>query len=90
MRVESFPYNYPMEKDFPERRLLSSFEGGSLWLAEKDGRYYVIADEGTMADFLIPGEDDDLLNELVNIYEFDSELERQEYILERGWNERKP
>jgi len=38
-----------------------------------------------MADFLIPGEDDVLLNELIKTYVFDSELERQMYIQERGW-----
>jgi hypothetical protein len=85
MWMESHPYDYPIAKYFPERRAFSGFEGGGLWLAEKDGGYYVIIDEGSMADFLIPGEDDDLLNELVKIHEFDSELERQQFIQEIGW-----
>lgn len=84
--MESHPYNYPIEKVFPERRLLSGFEGGSLWLAEKEGRYYLIADEGTMADYLMPGEDDDLLNVMVKVYEFEDDSERQRFIQERGWN----
>jgi len=88
MRVESHPYNYSIEQVFPDRRLLSGFEGGCLWLAEKDGHYYVIVDEGTMADFLMPGEDDDLLNEMVKVYEFESEAEREQYIDEQGWNKR--
>ena len=85
MRIENHPVNYPILERFPERRLLSQFEGGSLWLAEKDKNYYVIVNEGTMADFLIHGEDDNLLNELVKIYEFDSDPERQQFIQNRGW-----
>ena len=38
-----------------------------------------------MADFLIPGEDDDLLNELVKFYEFDTKKEREIFIEEQGW-----
>ena len=45
MRAESHPYTYLIEKVFPERRLVTSFEGGRLWLAEKDGHYYVIVDK---------------------------------------------
>ena len=88
MRIEKHPYNYPIEENFPLRQRLVDFEGGSLWLAEKDGHFYVIVDEGTMADFLMPGEDDDLLNEIVKIYEFDSELDRKRFIQEQGWNNR--
>ena len=33
-----------------------------------------------MADFLIPGKDDVLLNEMVKIYEFDTEPEREQFI----------
>ena len=85
MRLESHPNNYPINKIFPERRLLKGLEGGDLFLAEKDGLYYLIADEGTMADFLVP-DDYDLLNELITIYEFESEDERKQYIKERGWD----
>lgn len=85
MRIETHPFNYQIEKNFPFRQRLASFEGGDVWLAENDDFYYIIVDEGTMADFLIPDEDDDLLNELVKIYEFDSESDRQRYIQDRGW-----
>jgi hypothetical protein len=76
MKEESHPFNFPINEYFPSRRLLANFEGGSLELAEKDGKYFLISDEGTMADFLLP-EDADLLNELINIYEFNSEAERE-------------
>jgi hypothetical protein len=84
MRMERYPNNYPVNEFFPERRSLKGFEGGELFLAEKDGLYYLIADEGTMADFLMP-DDNDLLNKLVTIYEFDNVEERDQYIKKRGW-----
>jgi hypothetical protein len=84
MRKKTRPFGYPLGQHFPERRMLMGFEGGAVWLAENDGLYYVIEDEGTLADF-IPDEDDDLLDMLINIYEFDSEPDRQKYLKERGW-----
>lgn len=81
MRTESHPNNYSIKEHFPEPRLFKEFEGGELLLAEKDGLYYVIEDEGTLADFLMSGEGDGL----VTIYEFDSEEEREQYIKKRGW-----
>ena len=85
MKMESHPYNFPISEYFPIRRLFAGFEGGSLELAEKDGKYYLIADEGTLADFLLP-EDADLLNQLIKIYEFNSEAEREQYIHKQGWD----
>jgi hypothetical protein len=41
-----------------------------------------------MADFLIPGEDDDLLNEMVKIIKFDSESKRDQFIEEQEWEKR--
>jgi hypothetical protein len=38
-----------------------------------------------MADFLVPGEDDGLLNAMVKVYEFISEAEHQRFIKELGW-----
>ena len=73
--------DFAVEQEFPERRLLAGLEGGSIWLAEKHGKYYVILlDERAMAGFLIPGEDDDLSSELVKIYEFAVENERERYL----------
>jgi len=85
MRMERYPYNYPIEEYFPERRLVKGFEGGEVSSSEKDGIYYLLQDEGTMVDFLLPSDVNDLL-ELVTIYEFDSEEERKQYIQMRGWN----
>lgn len=86
MQVERHPYNDPIQKIFPDCRRLFACEGGVVWLAEKDGHYYVIVDEGTLADFLMPGEDDDLLNNLKGVYQFESELDRRHYLVARGWD----
>src|SRR4051812_34622200 len=72
-------------EDFPGRRRLAAFEGGSLYAAERGGKYYLILDESSMADFL---SDEDLVGlqeDLVKILEFDSDQQRQAYILSRGW-----
>jgi hypothetical protein len=51
-------------------------------LAERDGKPYIIVDEGTMADFL--GEEDtDLLEQVVQVIEFDCEQEREAYLREQ-------
>ena len=89
MRMESHPYDYPIAEYFPEKQLFSELKCGRLYLTEKENKYYVILDEGTRADFLFPGKEDDLLNELIKIHEFDSELERQQFIQVRGWIKKK-
>jgi hypothetical protein len=85
MQTKKYPSTFPVEKHYPERDLLLGLEGGAIWIAEKEGRYYLIVDERSMADFLTTGEDDDLLNEIVKIYEFDSDQDRQRFIQEQGW-----
>lgn len=86
MHTEEQPYSDPIEKDFPNRQILFQCEGGIVWLAEKDGRFYVITDEGSMAGFLDPEEDEDMLSQLKNIHEFDTEADRERYIEKRGWS----
>ncbi len=69
---------------FPQRALLQGFEGGAVFTAERDGRFYVIQDEGTLADFL---SDEDLAGlELTKVLEFETAAERSAYIRERGWD----
>jgi len=37
------------EKDFSEITLLRGFEGGCVYLTEKDSKFYLILDESTMS-----------------------------------------
>ena len=68
---------------FPDKTLLKGFEGGAVYAAEKEGKFYLILDESTMASIL---DEEDLPDELVKTIEFDTVKERDEYIKSRGWD----
>ena len=70
-------------EDFPDMRLLRGFEGGAVYTAERGGRFYLITDEGTMAD-LLDEEDREGLT-FGSVREFDTEAERRKYAVQRGW-----
>jgi hypothetical protein len=88
MLMKEFPYNHPWRDRFPQARMVIGFEGGAVYAAEEGDKYYLILDEGTMADFLLEGKDDDLLQILVKVIEFASADERSAYITARGWSPR--
>jgi hypothetical protein len=71
---------------FPGRVLLREFEGGAVYTAEHADKFYVIQDEGTMADLQSDEDRNDLAGDLVKILEFDAPAERAAYIHERGWD----
>ena len=81
-QIERHPFRYPWRDRFPNARRVAGFEGGAMYEAEGEGAYWLIKDEGTMADFLDPDEDADLLASLVSLerYEdrdaFSSAIER--------------
>lgn len=79
MNAKRMPFNFNAKRNFPNMRMQIAFEGGAIYIAEKNCKFYVISDERTMADLLGP-EDQDLLDELVNIYEFDTEKERERFL----------
>jgi hypothetical protein len=62
---------------------LRGFEGGSVYTAERDGRFFLITDERSMAAFLDEEDLEDMA--LTHVYEFDSEAARQKYAVGRGW-----
>ena len=70
------------EDDFHDKTLFKGFEGGAVFSAEKEGKFYLILDESTMASIL---DEEDLPDELVKIIEFDTVEERNDYIKQRGW-----
>jgi hypothetical protein len=79
MRTETLPFKSDLRKRFPKMRRLEAFEGGAEFAAEKGGKFYLIRDERTMAD-MTPPEDQDLLDKMLTVLEFDSEDERNDYI----------
>ena len=80
MRQEKLPWGSRYSKRFPDCRYVWGGEGWALYVAEQAGNYYLILDEGTLADFLTEPEDADLLDQLVTLFEFETAIERQEYI----------
>lgn len=65
---------------FP-RKLYRGFEGGAVYTAEKEGRLFVVIDEGTLRSVLPPEELEDI--RLQRVLEFDTESERTQYLEER-------
>ena len=82
MKVVKFPLSYYFKEIYPDAKRIGGFEGGAIYKATKDGKYYLIVDEGTMADFL-DEDDKDLLDHLVQVIEFDTEEELNQYLRER-------
>jgi hypothetical protein len=61
--------------------LVILFEGGAVYTAERDGRFFVIIDEGTL-EFVLEGDDlSDL--ELTKTIEFNSLQDRTTYLSNR-------
>ena len=56
--------------DFPNSRVLARFEGGERRTAERDGKFFVITDESTMAGLL--SEEDAEGIDFVKVLEFDT------------------
>lgn len=82
MNISKHPFRFNYKKKFSNAQKIGAFEGGTIYKATKDNKYYLIIDEGTMADFLDEN-DQDLLDQLTNIIEFDTEEELNHYLGER-------
>jgi hypothetical protein len=66
---------------FPDRRCIHRYEGGAVYVAEQENRFYVILDESAMAGLL---DDEDLKDmNLVRFLLFDSDAERDAYLHRR-------
>jgi hypothetical protein len=61
--------------------MIGGFEGGAIYKAIKDNKHFLIIDEGTLADFL-EEDDQDILDQLVKIIEFENEDELNKYLQE--------
>lgn len=85
MRVYKHPYRFNYQELYPDVEMIGGFEGGAIYKATKDDKYYLIIDEGTLADML-DVDDQDLLDQLVKVIEFDAEEELKNYLGERYGN----
>jgi hypothetical protein len=85
MRVVKHPYNFPIRANFPNARAFRAWEGGGAYRAERDGKVFVIIDEGTLADCFDETDpaQQEILSRLVSVIDFEDESERQSYITQR-------
>ncbi|MGI8775373.1 MAG: hypothetical protein ACR2KQ_10290 [Actinomycetota bacterium] len=67
--VERHHFGYHWEQRFPEVSVLRVGEGFSIHSAKGEGSFWLINDEGTLADFLPEG--DPLLSQLVTLKRYD-------------------
>lgn len=84
MSNEHHPWAYDLNARFPQQRFIFGHEGGGVFAAETDDKFFIIIDEGTMADFLDENDstDAEVLNQLKTIMEFDTAAERDSKLAE--------
>ena len=78
--TEQFPFGFPIRDKFPNAEEAWVGEGTSVSTASKDGRFQIIIDSGTLADFIDPDVDSDLLGSLVTVHDFNDERARDRYL----------
>lgn len=71
--IERHPWGYAWRERFPYAERLAGFEGGAVYTAERDGAWWLITDEGTLADLLDHESDADILAGLVHVERFESQ-----------------
>ena len=88
MKIYKHKFGFNYRGLFTDSKMIGGFEGGAIYRAIKDNTHYLIIDEGTLADFL-DQDDQDLLDQLVKIIEFENEDELNKYLEERSGRFRK-
>ncbi len=84
MKVTKHRFGYEYKSRFESLERLSSSEGCVVYKGYLNKKIFVIEGCGTLADFL--KDNPKMLNELIKIYEFDSEKEFELFIKEGGNN----
>lgn len=77
MITKKYPYGHSYKDDFESLIRIGKGEGYSTYTAKKDGKFFVIDDSGTLADFLEEHES----RELISIHQFKNLNERAKYLL---------
>lgn len=81
--TESHPYGFPFTTRFPGCKQVSLGEGISIYTADTADRFQVIVDSGTLADFLDPEVDADILGALVTVHHFNGKATRDRFVAQR-------
>ncbi|MFZ1517691.1 MAG: hypothetical protein WAU11_02895 [Ignavibacteriaceae bacterium] len=82
MKIYKHKFGFNYRELFPDSKMIGGFEGGAIYKAIKESKFYLIIDEGTLADFL-DEDDQDVLDQLIKIIEFENEDELNNYLGER-------
>jgi len=82
MKIYKHKFGFNYRELFPDSKMIGGFEGGVVYKASKEGKSYLIIDEGTLADFL-DEDDQDVLDQLIKIIEFENEDELNNYLGEQ-------
>jgi hypothetical protein len=69
--------------DFPTSKPMAGFEGGAIYTADEDGKFFLIINQTALLDLL--NEDDREGLQPIEVLEFSSNIERQQYAIARGW-----
>jgi hypothetical protein len=70
--VERHPAGYRWSQRFPDHEEVLLVEGGAVYAARGEGAFWVIMDEGTLADLC--GDDAGDLGTLITLERFDDEV----------------
>ena len=63
--VEHHPAGHSWLESMNSVEVLDRFEGGAIYAAKSDDAFWIVIDEGTLADFLPP--DDPTMSELIRL-----------------------
>lgn len=73
MKKKYLPYNMNLKSEYGELQKILFVEGGGYFFTNRDEKYYIISDYGTLIDFF--EDDEDVLSTLKAEYEFERKEE---------------
>jgi len=69
--------------DFRTSKRMAGLEGGAIYSADEEGKFFLIINQTALFDLL--NEDDQEGLQPIEVLEFFSSIERQQYAIIRGW-----
>ncbi len=79
MIKQHLPFDTNLKKRYQNYQVIKLYEGGGCYFGMKNDKYYVIYEEGTLADFIDEG-DSISLNKLITEHEFTDKTECLKFI----------
>jgi len=79
MKITKHPKGFDYKSLFSDLKLIKGLEGGVIYSGRKDRKPFLVIDESTLLEFLDES-DNDLLNGLIKVIEFEDEFEYENYL----------